>query len=85
MEDEFIEIDCPDCEGMVDDEQYTCTTCWCQGGDGVLKVRRPTPLAVDACPACEGVGNMSVHGLDPTPCSACNGTGSATKASPLGC
>jgi len=27
------------------------------------------------CPACEGVGNGSVHGLEPAPCSYCNGTG----------
>ena len=33
----------------------------------------------DACPACEGVGNMSVHGLDPFPCSACNVTGKNTS------
>ena len=39
MEDEIlggikvIEIDCPECQCMEDD-QYTCTTCWCQGGNG---------------------------------------------------
>lgn len=31
------EMACPDCAGMVDDPFYTCTTCWCEGGDGVLK------------------------------------------------
>jgi hypothetical protein len=25
-----LTIDCPECEGMEDD-QYTCTTCWCEG------------------------------------------------------
>ena len=47
MEEEFDLVECPDCAGMVDDLQYTCTTCWCEGGDGVLKVRRPTTGAVD--------------------------------------
>jgi hypothetical protein len=32
-------------------------------------------LIVSECPACEGTGNASVHGLDPAPCSACNGEG----------
>ena len=32
-------IDCPDCEYMEDD-QYTCTTCWCEGGNGELRVRK---------------------------------------------
>lgn len=32
------EIDCPDCAGHGDDDQYCCATCWCQGGNGVLKV-----------------------------------------------
>jgi hypothetical protein len=31
-------IDCPECTGFIDDEQYTCTTCWCQGGDGRINV-----------------------------------------------
>jgi DNA-directed RNA polymerase subunit RPC12/RpoP len=31
-------IDCPECTGFTDDEQYTCTTCWCQGGDGRINV-----------------------------------------------
>lgn len=30
-------IDCPDCKYM-DDDQYTCTTCWCQGGNGRINV-----------------------------------------------
>lgn len=34
---EDLEINCPDCGG-IDDEQYTCTTCWCQGGEGKIKV-----------------------------------------------
>lgn len=31
-------VDCPDCESMSDDDQYTCTTCWCEGGNGKIKV-----------------------------------------------
>lgn len=44
IEEEIIEklddtyIDCPDCEWMYSDEQYTCTTCWCEGGHGKLHV-----------------------------------------------
>lgn len=34
----LLEIDCPNCEGLVDDEQYTCTVCWCQGGNGKINV-----------------------------------------------
>jgi hypothetical protein len=26
----LVYIDCPECEGLTDDEQYTCTTCWCE-------------------------------------------------------
>ena len=33
-----LEMDCPDCENMYSDEQYTCTTCWCQGGGGTINV-----------------------------------------------
>jgi len=33
-----LQIDCPDCEYMSDDEQYTCTTCWCEGGNGRINV-----------------------------------------------
>ena len=29
-------IDCEDCLGLTDDEQYTCPRCWCQGGNGKL-------------------------------------------------
>jgi hypothetical protein len=32
-----LTIDCPECEYMEDD-QYTCTTCWCEGGNGKLRV-----------------------------------------------
>jgi len=32
-----LTIDCPECESM-DDDQYTCTTCWCEGGSGKLKI-----------------------------------------------
>ena len=24
-------IDCPACEDMYSDDQYTCDTCWCEG------------------------------------------------------
>lgn len=27
-------IDCEECEGLIDDEQYTCTYCWSEGGNG---------------------------------------------------
>ena len=30
-------VDCPDCKYM-DDDQYTCTTCWCEGGNGRINV-----------------------------------------------
>ena len=29
-------IDCEQCEWLTDDEQYTCTHCWCEGGNGKL-------------------------------------------------
>jgi hypothetical protein len=29
-------IDCEECEGLIDDEHYTCTYCWHEGGDGKL-------------------------------------------------
>lgn len=29
-------INCEECEGLTDDEQYTCTHCWCEGGNGKL-------------------------------------------------
>jgi len=32
-----LEIDCPDCKYM-EDRQYTCTTCWCEGGNGHINV-----------------------------------------------
>jgi hypothetical protein len=32
-----LEIDCPECKYMEDD-QYTCTTCWCEGGNGRINV-----------------------------------------------
>jgi hypothetical protein len=44
MEDEILNkiqstyIDCPACEGLTDDEQYTCTTCWYQGGNGRINI-----------------------------------------------
>jgi hypothetical protein len=31
-----VKIDCPDCADMYSDDQYTCTTCWCEGGQGTL-------------------------------------------------
>ena len=33
-----LTIVCPDCEWMFSDEQYTCTTCWCEGGHGNLNI-----------------------------------------------
>ncbi|ADM80139.1 hypothetical protein phiAS5_ORF0296 [Aeromonas phage phiAS5] len=27
-------VACPDCRGMGFDDQYCCTTCWSQGGEG---------------------------------------------------
>ena len=30
-------IDCPDCKWIYD-EQYTCTTCWSEGGNGTINV-----------------------------------------------
>lgn len=33
-----LEVDCPDCEHVFGDDQYTCTTCWSQGGEGKLNV-----------------------------------------------
>ena len=33
-----LKIDCPDCKYMTDDDQYTCTTCWYQGGNGKINV-----------------------------------------------
>ena len=44
MKDEILNqikstyIDCPACEGLTDDEQYTCTTCWYQGGNGRINI-----------------------------------------------
>lgn len=34
---EELTVNCPECEFM-DDDQYTCTTCWCQGGQGKINV-----------------------------------------------
>ena len=31
-------IDCPECEFMYSDDQYTCTTCWSEGGQGTINV-----------------------------------------------
>jgi len=31
-------VDCPDCEFFGGDDQYTCTVCWCQGGEGTINV-----------------------------------------------
>ena len=28
-------VPCPECAN-IEDEQYTCTFCWCQGGNGML-------------------------------------------------
>lgn len=34
-----LEIYCPDCRYIGDDE-YTCTVCWCEGGNGRINVVR---------------------------------------------
>ena len=34
---EGLYVECPDCGG-IDDEQYTCTTCWSQGGNARIDV-----------------------------------------------
>lgn len=31
-------VDCPECEYMFSDSQYTCATCWCEGGGGQINV-----------------------------------------------
>ena len=33
-----VEIKCPDCEDHHGDDQYTCTTCWCEGGGGYINI-----------------------------------------------
>lgn len=33
-----LEIDCPDCKYHLDDDQYTCAICWCEGGGGKINV-----------------------------------------------
>lgn len=33
-----LEVDCPDCKWMYSDPQYTCTTCWHEGGGGKINV-----------------------------------------------
>lgn len=33
-----LHINCPACASMGDDDQYTCTTCWCEGGNGTIRV-----------------------------------------------
>ena len=39
-ENEFdATVACPDCRGMSFDDQYCCTTCWSQGGEGYRNVR----------------------------------------------
>lgn len=52
MEEEFDLVECPNCVGIVDDPQYTCTTCWCEGGNGVIKVRRQAHLVLGGAPLC---------------------------------
>jgi len=31
-----IDIPCPDCEDFYGDDQYTCETCYCEGGQGKI-------------------------------------------------
>lgn len=33
----YLYIDCPECTG-IEDDQYFCTTCGCQGGEGAVNV-----------------------------------------------
>ena len=33
-----LKIDCPACASIGDDDQYTCTTCWNEGGNGKIDV-----------------------------------------------
>lgn len=34
-----LEIDCPECEDLYpNDDQYTCTTCYCEGGQGAISL-----------------------------------------------
>lgn len=33
----FNSVECEDCRWM-EDKQYTCTICWCEGGNGTLNV-----------------------------------------------
>ena len=33
-----LRVDCPDCEGMYDDDQYSCALCGCEGGHGSINV-----------------------------------------------
>lgn len=62
----------------VNDELPFGTVDYMQIDSAIEFLSRPTPLAVDACPFC-------VAGFDPNfegfvPCTACDGTGRATKA-----
>ena len=44
----LLEIDCPECESIFDDEQYYCSTCGCEGGLGRINVyRHLTPREPD--------------------------------------
>ena len=38
IKDSEHEVECPDCKYMDSDDQYTCTTCWCEGGNGTISV-----------------------------------------------
>lgn len=33
-----LTVDCPVCEDMYSDDQYSCSTCGCQGGQGTIYV-----------------------------------------------
>lgn len=58
-----------------------CWKCSCNGFVADFNAPQPVDMwkepPADRCPACEGTGNGAVHGLDPAPCSLCNGTGKA--------
>jgi len=53
-----LTINCPACEDFYGDDQYTCDTCWCVGGQGIINayewLSENNHLQKDK-PYCEGV------------------------------
>jgi len=68
-----LEINCPACEDFYDDDQYTCDTCWCEGGQG--KINAYDWLKENGHivkPYCEGVIHHSCEYFDQiTACKNC--------------